>query len=311
MTIPKRRFFAANLPVETTTPPSINKTSLKIHILQSFWIGLWGAKETWRQTNVKTTLPETNSSPLKMVVSNRNLLFQGSIFRGYVSFREGKCTFWKDPTASIHPRFMSDTTPTWLSVCWGKRNMTIFALTAKQCSSHFGSIIRPHVCAVLCHHWFVCSWYLLDSSAMPHPSPPKRCGTDASTVTTSAASAVTITSISHGRKPCWNMLESVICWANNCSKPEASCHFLLRFQENLQRPWKILVGDRSRRTLPGHFDPFFDLGGSPMHGKQLQKSSFSALKRGYMYPINTHVISGVYGVDWGYHPKVKKEHHFP
>ena len=27
--------------------------------------------------------------PLKMVVSNRNLLFQGSIFRGYVSFREG------------------------------------------------------------------------------------------------------------------------------------------------------------------------------------------------------------------------------
>ena len=28
--------------------------------------------------------------PLKMVVSNRNLLFKGSIFRGYVSFREGK-----------------------------------------------------------------------------------------------------------------------------------------------------------------------------------------------------------------------------
>ena len=27
--------------------------------------------------------------PLKMVVSNKNLLFQGSIFRGYVSFREG------------------------------------------------------------------------------------------------------------------------------------------------------------------------------------------------------------------------------
>ena len=32
----------------------------------------------------KDTLPETNSSPLKMVVSNRNLLFQGSIFRCYV-----------------------------------------------------------------------------------------------------------------------------------------------------------------------------------------------------------------------------------
>ena len=28
------------------------------------------------------TLPKTNSSPLKMLVSNRNLLFQGSIFRG-------------------------------------------------------------------------------------------------------------------------------------------------------------------------------------------------------------------------------------
>ena len=30
----------------------------------------------------KDTLPETNSSPLKMMVSNRNLLFQGSILRG-------------------------------------------------------------------------------------------------------------------------------------------------------------------------------------------------------------------------------------
>ena len=36
------------------------------------------------------TLPKTNSSPLKMVVSNGNLLFKGSIFRGYASFREGK-----------------------------------------------------------------------------------------------------------------------------------------------------------------------------------------------------------------------------
>ena len=34
------------------------------------------------------TLPKTNSSPLKTMVSNRNLLFQGSIFRGYVGFRE-------------------------------------------------------------------------------------------------------------------------------------------------------------------------------------------------------------------------------
>ena len=38
------------------------------------------------------TLSETNSSHLKMVVSNRNLLFQGSIFRCYVSLPEGKRT---------------------------------------------------------------------------------------------------------------------------------------------------------------------------------------------------------------------------
>ena len=38
------------------------------------------------------TLPETNSSLLKMMVSNRNLLFQWSIFRGKlaVTFREGR-----------------------------------------------------------------------------------------------------------------------------------------------------------------------------------------------------------------------------
>ena len=39
--------------------------------------------------NPPSILPETNSLPLKMVVSNRNLLFQRSIFRGYVSFRAG------------------------------------------------------------------------------------------------------------------------------------------------------------------------------------------------------------------------------
>ena len=38
---------------------------------------------------ISGTLPETNSLPLKMVVSNRNILFQASIFRCYVSFREG------------------------------------------------------------------------------------------------------------------------------------------------------------------------------------------------------------------------------
>ena len=35
----------------------------------------------WIQ-KVLFTLPKTNGSPLKMMVSNRNILFQGSIFRG-------------------------------------------------------------------------------------------------------------------------------------------------------------------------------------------------------------------------------------
>ena len=39
-------------------------------------------------------LPESNRLPLEMVVSNRNFLFQGSIFRGYVSFRGGYVFFF-------------------------------------------------------------------------------------------------------------------------------------------------------------------------------------------------------------------------
>ena len=49
--------------------------------------------------NCLFTLPETNSSPLKTIISNRNLLFQGSIFRGYVSFREG--SNWKEKSSSF------------------------------------------------------------------------------------------------------------------------------------------------------------------------------------------------------------------
>ena len=37
------------------------------------------------------TLPETNSSPLKIGFPNRKVVFQPSIFRGYVSFRECMC----------------------------------------------------------------------------------------------------------------------------------------------------------------------------------------------------------------------------
>ncbi len=39
--------------------------------------------------------------PLKMVVSNRNLLFQGSIFRGYVSFRG--CNLFLGPSCKLKP----------------------------------------------------------------------------------------------------------------------------------------------------------------------------------------------------------------
>ena len=49
-------------------------------------------------------LPEINCSPLKMMVSNRNLLFQGApIFRGYVSFREGN----QPPVYPLRPSFGS------------------------------------------------------------------------------------------------------------------------------------------------------------------------------------------------------------
>ena len=48
------------------------------------------------------TLPETSSSHLKMVVSSRNLLFQRSIFRCYVSFSEGKSS---NPIPSMYGIF--------------------------------------------------------------------------------------------------------------------------------------------------------------------------------------------------------------
>ena len=51
-----------------------------------WWGGIWCFVDAFSS---RGTLPKTNSSHLKMVVSNRNLLFQGSIFRCYVSFREG------------------------------------------------------------------------------------------------------------------------------------------------------------------------------------------------------------------------------
>ena len=48
-----------------------------------------GRKKSKIITNIHSLKQTGNSSPLKMVVSNRNVLFQGSIFTDYVSFREG------------------------------------------------------------------------------------------------------------------------------------------------------------------------------------------------------------------------------
>ncbi len=49
----------------------------------------------WKMANyLKGTLPETNSSPLRISHPNRKVVFQPSIFRGYVSFREGNY-YWR------------------------------------------------------------------------------------------------------------------------------------------------------------------------------------------------------------------------
>ena len=50
--------------------------------------------KTWwfAHTHHQFTLPETNSSPLKIGHPKRKLVFQPSIFRGHVSFREGRCS---------------------------------------------------------------------------------------------------------------------------------------------------------------------------------------------------------------------------
>ena len=47
------------------------------------------------------TLPETHSSPLKIGHPKRKLVFQPSIFRGYVSFREGNLLQNLDPKSGF------------------------------------------------------------------------------------------------------------------------------------------------------------------------------------------------------------------
>ena len=51
----------------------VNEDKYTIHGCYGYWI----------------IAPKTDSSPLKMMISNRNLLFQGVIFMCHVSFREG------------------------------------------------------------------------------------------------------------------------------------------------------------------------------------------------------------------------------
>ena len=50
--------------------------------------------ERFAATTMVMNTPLKTNIALKMVVCNRNLLFQGSIFRGYVSFREGMTFNW-------------------------------------------------------------------------------------------------------------------------------------------------------------------------------------------------------------------------
>ena len=67
--------------------PAVQRLSLGDHFPEG--------NEEEEANDFPVTLLKTNSSHLKMVVSNRNLLFQGSIFRCYVSSREGKPFFWE------------------------------------------------------------------------------------------------------------------------------------------------------------------------------------------------------------------------
>ena len=71
--------------------PIIGSSARKFISLQ----GESGREENWGRNigckcfNSRSTLPETNSSPLKMDGWNITFLLGRSIFRGYLSFREG------------------------------------------------------------------------------------------------------------------------------------------------------------------------------------------------------------------------------
>ena len=66
-------------------------------------------KKTWRPSKMpclnEDTLPETNSSPLKIGHPKRKLVFQPQIFKRYVGFRE--CN-WIGPDGSFPRKFHHD-----------------------------------------------------------------------------------------------------------------------------------------------------------------------------------------------------------
>ena len=56
---------------------------------------LWGgSSKKYANYQIDITLPESNSSPLKIGHPKRKLVFQPSIFGSYVSFREGRVDFF-------------------------------------------------------------------------------------------------------------------------------------------------------------------------------------------------------------------------
>ncbi len=84
----------------------------------------------WTNPFQKYTLPETNNSHLKIGHPNRKLVFQPSIFTGYVSFREGKSKWESSPSRDEHEKYFETTTQRFSVVLNGPKNMTIFSETS-------------------------------------------------------------------------------------------------------------------------------------------------------------------------------------
>ncbi len=79
---------AAIRPWEFRTCKFFNRDSCG-RLASNLWVEACELKYVVQLPSLKLTF-----SPSKMMVSNRNLLFQRSIFKGYVSFREGSLYSW-------------------------------------------------------------------------------------------------------------------------------------------------------------------------------------------------------------------------